>query len=706
MQAAMPLEIASFHPVMYPEILPQQQSSQESYVSEIRISGTEFFKHAVIALNEKFHIHERGDRDILDFADAVGVSNLALKNSSFSFLQPSDKAQPEIIAERMKHVAYSRYIHSRTSMPHVSYVFESRIELANMLKKQRKERHNASTSSFPQRYSITCDSDLTTIGKRLARQLRKTLPQRYSINRDSDLTKIGKGLARQLRKTFPLDRFIITESTNPSGLEVLQCLPQGQNICSADVDLVKTDNYGSTQIGPAAVYFVVSSLPLTMRLDILHSVDSGLGPAYPDDVQNAARLSIMYEVEVQVRNLTRRSRWHHTLFSFRSEKLMTSSTLGLQTDTISSILRHPLMKPACGIVAESLAYELLSSTVMSARCQNNGQLLQKLLWPFKRTRSHVKRGLFIRAQELLVLENEPTSPEVKSRMKAFKKQVQQKALHKSHFAHIENEVRKQTDGQVTRLRDSSTTTDDIFTKSIFIPRDELERQRKTHKKVRYTQYDDQRHVQGNKEILGLTRTDLPPIGEEVGAQEMAVTLPALQPANSISNELDALFGLHEVPATVSLSGAQNTHGRVELSDEPLIELEPDPAPAESRRGHPTGMISGAELHGNHTIEMNSEGVVAELQDGPLGGFGYDRFADLLVELEADDPPIPELPAMEVAAHELSAIVPAELSSITIGHESTAQEMPGGEEQGQQPTLEGCIVFLVAMHTLCNRLSPR
>jgi hypothetical protein len=572
---------------------------------------------AIIALNDSFPFADRGKRNVIDFVDAVEVPALALKNSSFAFFQPPNDPRASTMFSRLTEIAYSRLI----DPPDVSYHCVGFEELAIQIKGQRGIRSGYDKS--PKRYSISYPETFTSI-----------LPG------NSRLDKRGKRLARKLRKKFPLDRFIITEKEGSSGLDVLQCLNQGHNVSSVQVKYTThRDSESAEFINAASVYFLVSSLPLPRRLDILYSIDTGSGPAYPETVQTAACMSVMHELQECIDDLTRRPRWHHSIFSFKPDKLVTSPTLG---DKLSMVLQHRLMSRHGGIQPNSIAYEILSSLILSARCQTILQLLKKLFSPFQRTRSHVKRLLLQRAQEALGAGMAATSVEYKIRVKAFKKRVRQRVINKSRMVEIEAKIGEVTNGEIRHVRENSTSIDDVFKKSIFLSRNEVERHKAAYSKIKRQQHEDYGHVQQSQKELGLTRTGVSPFGDENGIQEVHAISAAAAATRDIWDGLGDLHLLElgeapriQTPILVP-QRIQEPFQHTLLPDEPLIEFEPDE--------------DLAELHGRHLREMDGGGRSSELHAQPIMAM------EQVSEMEAENPLRVELAAREVAALEIGTFL--------------------------------------------------
>jgi hypothetical protein len=77
--------------------------------------------------------------------------------------------------------------------------------------------------------------------------------------------------------------------------------------------------------------------------------------------------------------------------------------------------------------------------IMSARCQTTSQLLLKWFSPFKRTRSHVKRGLLAKLRVRIASTN-GGGVEAGKHFKAFKNTVPQKLIHKDHLTRLSEKL--------------------------------------------------------------------------------------------------------------------------------------------------------------------------------------------------------------------------------------------------------------------------
>ena len=103
--------------------------------------------------------------------------------------------------------------------------------------------------------------------------------------------------------------------------------------------------------------------------------------------------------------MTFRGRWSDTLFNVKPERFSTTPLQGLVHDKLTNTLNHDLMNPPStedrNTTLCKAAEEILSSMILSARCQNNRQLLLRWLMQSRRKRSHFRRCLQARVREVV-----------------------------------------------------------------------------------------------------------------------------------------------------------------------------------------------------------------------------------------------------------------------------------------------------------------
>lgn len=535
---------------------------------------------AIVALNDSFSLNGRGTRSIIAFVDAVEVSKLALKNSSVAFFHSPEDLPASTIRSKLAELAHSQM----EPLKIVDHYCEEDEELMRQIKIQRGLT-GLSQQKTPRRYFVSYLPSLASdlLGK-------------------ASLDQRGKHLARELRKKSPLDRFAITEKGNGSGLHVQQVLGHGQNICCIEAKPTTSEVSSADFLNAASEYFLVSSLPLPKRLDILYSIDTGVGPTVSEAIQSTARTSIMHELQQYIDQLTSRPRWHHSIFSFKSNQLVTKSMLG---DKLSMVLQHRLMKRHGGLQPGSIGYEILSSLILSSRCQTMGQLLRKWLSPFQRTRSHVKRRLVQHAHEALIEGTDPASAQSKNRVKAFQRKVSQRVVKKSRMVEIEFTIGQVTKGEVRHVEDKCVTLDDVFSKSTFLSRDETRRYRDAYAQFKQQQREDHLFTQQLQVELGLTRTGDSSFSHGNAIQEVHAISSSATQTGDIRDGLGSLLipELNAPPCIQSpILAPQRTY---ELPQTPLLPDEP-PITFESDDDI-------AELHDSPVREMDAGVWAAELQ---------------------------------------------------------------------------------------------
>lgn len=321
-----------------------------------------------------------------------------------------------------------------------------------------------------------------------------------------------------------------------------------------------------------------------------------------------SKYSIMFDLYEQIQCLTSQKRWSDTPFSFKERNFKTHSLHGASSDKIATTLDHNLMRPSItrgeNRVFSPTAHEILSSMVASARCQTIRQLLLKWFSPFKRTRSHVKRGLLAEIRYRIAATNQAGGEETKKCFKAFKKTVPQKLIHKDHLAQLNGHLQRLTKQNDLGARELFNGIDEVFPKSLYMPPEQLTKLRNDYQSAETQRTEDYRLVQGLRRLLNLresTRTprsihtpassliDTPP---QRDTQELSGTplSPRLQQASLAQRgagiEPDTWLDLQElanplipslVPESSSGPRAQELAATAaqlsELHDEPLIELD-------------------------------------------------------------------------------------------------------------------------------------
>jgi hypothetical protein len=294
----------------------------------------------------------------------------------------------------------------------------------------------------------------------------------------SKVAKKGRRIAKVLCKRFSLDRFIVTDSSSAHGLDIIQCHSHGQGFRIASFRAPNNcqRDGGRPCMSKVEAFALVSSLPLNTRLDILGQSESSSNSNVDherDFVRLVAKYSIMFELHEQVQCLTSQKLWSDTPFSFKERNFKTHSLHGASSDKIATTLDHNLMGPSItrgeNRVFSPTAHEILSSMVASARCQTMRQLLLKWFSPFKRTRSHVRRGLLAEIRYRIASTNQASGEETKKYFKAFKKTVPQKLIHKDHLAQLNGKLQSLTMQKDLTARELFNDIDEVFPKSLYMP---------------------------------------------------------------------------------------------------------------------------------------------------------------------------------------------------------------------------------------------
>ena len=124
------------------------------------------------------------------------------------------------------------------------------------------------------------------------------------------------------------------------------------------------------------------------------------------------------------------------------------------------------------------AEEILSCMILSARCQNKRQLLLRWFMPFKRTRSHFRRSLLARVQEVIAAnvqgERDKDENERKRRSKISKKSVPQKFVHKDQLSSLNERLKALTHNLAQSFDSYYYGLDEAVPKSMHLADEEVE----------------------------------------------------------------------------------------------------------------------------------------------------------------------------------------------------------------------------------------
>ncbi|KAF2028037.1 hypothetical protein EK21DRAFT_90994 [Setomelanomma holmii] len=304
-----------------------------------------------------------------------------------------------------------------------------------------------------------------------------------------------------------------TNNLDGAGLIVLHCSPQGQMINVDSVGQRIERGACISGLNLAEAYTLVSGLPFVKRLDMLYD-HVRRRQVYSDFIILSIKHSVLRDLHDQVTTLARRPRWSHTLFSFKQEQFTTNSLHGDIHDKLVTLFSHDICQPLGGIGHHDLsdiALELLSSVILSARCQSFTQLLTKIFNPFRRTRSHVKRGLLDQVRQLIesnaTIGDATETANARARFKAFRKGVKQKLTKKSHGNTISQRITTLTKGQIQCSNGKGPThavpLDNAFPKTRYIPPKELEKWHMSHEQAKAQQLSDMALIASLEEDLDL-----------------------------------------------------------------------------------------------------------------------------------------------------------------------------------------------------------
>jgi hypothetical protein len=384
---------------------------------------------------------------------------------------------------------------------------------------------------------------------------------------------------------MPLDRFIVTPSRRPAEVgsagefHVFQCLPRGCSIRISESRPNHSHSSGSAvpSLTRFEKYVCVSGLPLSVRLNILNCVEQSPqgATAYHQDVQDAAKLSIMEEINQQVSSMTQRPKWSHALVSFKKDKINTSPLLGM--DKLSIVMQHELLSTQDGQKRISpVALELMATMILSARCQKKRQLLARVLLPMRRTRSVVRRELMRLVESRL---SEQAGEDQKADVKRFRKAVRQRMWQKDSAANIRDKIGLLTNQTGREFSASNLTIDSSASKSVFVSATEWQRRKEAYAQAKTQCTHDYQHNQHVVEERGLTLRDV-------------------APPRPLSPAAQELYESTEV-------------GRDELL-EPQQQAQ-EAVGADTRQELAGNIVTAAELSNDDTIrELSNEPAVAEL----------------------------------------------------------------------------------------------
>ena len=505
----------------------------------------------IVALDDPFQFQNAGQRTALDFVDAESSSALSRRQTSFIFAKQGRVPKQAVMA-KLSEIAWA----------------------AAKLGTVDGNLHSVAT------HTSTRKELLDLLGNGTSNL------EAYTLDYAGDLERYGCRLARRLRRLHPRDRFILTDNMDGSGLVILQCNPQGQNFSVACVGQGRDSSSTVSGLSLSEAYNLVSNLPFDQRLDILQERALSRN-TYSDFVLLAAKHSVLHDLHSQVSCLASRPRWSHTPMNFDRSSFTTNSLIGDCHDKVAMLLSHDLCRPARGNALSETALELLTSVIMSARCQSFPQLLTKIFSPFRRTRSHVKRGLLVQVKELMESRNAlgDTAQAVQSKdhFKAFRKRVGQKLTKKDHGKTISQRISTLTKGQIRPSNSSHSThaitVDSVFPKTQYISPKELNNWQHHHHLAEAQHRNDREIIVNlgndlNLEVHDESRPDPsatacpapihPPGLPDVGVEEQVTTEVAAAPvyaplelhtraaptptrANILVNDADRIDGVQDAP---------------------------------------------------------------------------------------------------------------------------------------------------------------
>ncbi|KAL8673302.1 MAG: hypothetical protein Q9168_002264 [Polycauliona sp. 1 TL-2023] len=548
------------------------QSVLDSYVGK-----------TVLALDDDlFSYFDRGQRGILDFIDPSEGALLSRKGTRIVSVHRKAKERHEREGKNMEHVAHAAALRSSPTDSN------GRQECGNtneLMERLRSLGEDPSSSTPGQQFFV---------------------PFRGSGSRSK-----GREMAKKLTKEFPLDQFLVTDSSDGLGANIIHCGAHGQSYSRAEVAQM-SNGVGRAEefsgLNPAEAYACVAALPLRARLDLLLT-----SQRYSDFIQEAALGSVKAELHDQVQAMSKRPRWRDGLFP-DLEAVSTKSLFDSTNDSITAVLNHEIMRHAgvCLDDPTSPAGQILRSIIQSARCQTTEQLLIKWFSPFKRTRSHVRRSLMGSVRDLIAADGpnkEPDPNAMLGRVKSFKKTVPQRLLNKNHQLGINNDVQAITHDAIKDVKQSLLTIDEVMPQSVYKSSTELSSNKSSYQRAELQRKRDRlQHRLWKKELgSGITSgaasvktDDQAPVAAacSMHSSELASTSVYGRSVASSRSEASTILTLPEmdvVPATASVRRPSDLpplklrNNNEDRSPVPLSPLSPR---------SPTSDTTAAELPSN------------------------------------------------------------------------------------------------------------
>lgn len=440
----------------------------------------------ILALDDDlFSYFDRGQRSILDFIDPLEGSGLARKGTRVVSVHRKARERNEREERNIEHVAHAAALKESNSTENELQRFGSTTELIAQL---HKLRESPSVSTQIQQYYVPFTG--------------------------SYMHKKGREIAKKLTKEFPLDQFLVTDSSDGLGVEIVHCGAHGQSYSTAQV-AQSSNGVGRVEefsgLNPAEAYACVAALPTKTRLDILLTSQQATGTVhYTQFIQDAALSSLKAQLHDQVQAMAKHPRWRDGLFP-DTDKVSTKSLFESTNDSITAVLNHDIMLDAGASIddSSSTAGQILRSIIQSARCQTTEQLLIRWFSPFKRTRSHVRRSLMGTVQNVIVSNSpshEPDQNAPQARIKTFKESVNQKIFNKSYQRGINNGVQAITHNAVRDLKQSLASIEEVMPQSVYKSPPELSAQKVSYTKAEMRRNQDGMQHRSWKKELGLDMT--------------------------------------------------------------------------------------------------------------------------------------------------------------------------------------------------------
>ncbi|KAF1992020.1 hypothetical protein K402DRAFT_459220 [Aulographum hederae CBS 113979] len=481
---------------------PHHYGGLESEASQNSVLD-KYIGKTVLALDDDlFEYCDQGQRSILDFIDHRDGTALTQKGTRVVSVQRKTEGRHDREGQKIENVLQSALLkdnHSNTTDLH-------QLDNVNALVARLKQlRDNPLTPRSEEQYFIPL------------------------TNRRGKGPKIAKTLSKQ----FPLDKFIVTDDPSGFGVRVAHCSAHGLDCSTAQVaqssnGIGRTKTYSG--LNPAEAYLCVAALPLKARLDLLlASQNQEATIRHSEFIIDAALTSIQKEMYDQTQAMAKHSRWRDGLFS-SSGDISTKSLYDPDADTITSVLE----------------YEIMDNVASSVDDPTSLATPKEWLSPFKRTRSHVRRNLMEKVEEVIASSeqyNDSIFGDFEQSIKTFKRSVSQRVLHKDYQGDINADIQYIIQNAIRDVNQSLTTNDEVMPESVYKSPAELSGRKKEYNIAQDQRQCDQRqNCQWTRDLgLEIIESDSEKDEEEDKVELEGFSAAAAPELPSTSTRISSLF---------------------------------------------------------------------------------------------------------------------------------------------------------------------